>query len=56
LARGSLNAREQAVMIRAMKGDSEGSRAALAAMGQEAMQAFGAKMKKLQARTEAECR
>lgn len=56
LARGSLNAGEQAAMIRAMKGDTDGFRAAVAAMGSEGAQGFIAKMKKLQARTESDCR
>lgn len=56
LARASLSAREQSAMIRAMKGDADGFRAAVAAMGPEPTQAFVAKMKKLQARAETECR
>ena len=56
LARGSLNAGEQAAMIRAMKGDTDGFRAAVAAMWSEGAQGFVAKMKKLQARTESDCR
>lgn len=56
LARSALNAKEQAAMIRAMKGDADGFRAAVAAMGADASQAFVGKMRKLQARTEAECR
>jgi hypothetical protein len=56
LARASLNPKEQSAMIRAIKGDSEGFRAAVAAMGAAPTQAFVAKMKKLQTRTEAECR
>jgi len=56
LARASLNAKELSAMIRAMKGDSEGFRKAVAAMGTAPTQAFVAKMKKLQSRTDAECR
>jgi hypothetical protein len=56
LARGALDAREQAAMIRAMRGDSDGFRASVAAMGQAPAQAFVGKMQKLQTRTEAECR
>src|SRR4051794_33439328 len=53
LARSALSAREQAAMIRAMKGDTEGFRAAVTEMGAGAAQGFVAKMQKLQARTEA---
>jgi hypothetical protein len=56
LARASLNAKERSAMIRAIKGDSEGFRTAVAAMGTEPTKAFVAKMKKLQTRTDAECR
>jgi hypothetical protein len=56
LARGALNVQEQAAMIRAMKGDTDGFRAAIAAMGPAPAQGFVAKMKTLQSRTEAECR
>jgi hypothetical protein len=56
LARASLNAKEQSAMIRAMKGDSDGFRAAVAAMGAKPTEVFVAKMKKLQTRAEAECR
>ncbi|MDB5641909.1 MAG: hypothetical protein JWN07_1226 [Hyphomicrobiales bacterium] len=56
LARASLKAGEQAAMIRAMKGDTEGFRTAIAAMGTAPAQAFVGKMKKLQARSDAECR
>ena len=56
LARGSLNAQEQVAMIRAMSGDTDGFRAAIAAMGPAPAQGFVAKMKTLQSRTEAECR
>lgn len=55
LARTTLDAREQAAMIRAMKDDAEGFRAAVAALGEAKLQGFVAKMRKLEARTKAEC-
>ena len=56
LARGALTAGDQAAMIRAMRGDAEGFRAAVAAMGAAPAQAFVAKVRTLQARTETACR
>jgi hypothetical protein len=56
LARASLNQREQAAMIRAMKGDTDGFRAAVSAMGEAGSKDFIAKIRTLKTQTDRTCR
>jgi|LauGreDrversion4_2_1035121.scaffolds.fasta_scaffold79101_2 hypothetical protein len=56
LARASLNQREQSAMIRAMKGDTDGFRTAVSAMGEAGSKEFIAKIRTLKTQTDQMCR
>ncbi len=56
LARASLNQREQSAIIRAMKGDTDGFRTAVSAMGEAGSKEFIAKIRDLKTQTDRVCR